>query len=837
MKKLNKKDIINILLLIIFFIGIVFYLTKFKYLYGSTIDWETQHWSFAEYFRMLFYKNHQLFPSFAFNIGAGENIYNYSYYGFLNPILLISYFLPFLNMPTYIIISSILGVIISVILLYKWLINHTNRSITFISTFLFLCSAPLILHSHRHIMFVNYMPFLISALISIDKYFNDHKRWPLALLTFLIVMSSYYFSIPSLMVLVIYGIYVYLKTNKKITIKGFFKDGFLFLIPIMVGVLSASIILFPTLYTLFIGRSSNTVTIALKELIIPNLNIDYFLYGSYSIGLTSILLFSLIYGFMSKKRENIFISSVMTLIGFFPIIVFILNGFLYINAKVLIPFVPLMIYFIALFLNDLFQDKVNIKKEIIAIFILTFVAFITKWHNFNYLINTVYLLDIGVVIVGFLIYKYKKIKWVLMASLILPSFITMIANNTNDELMSIENYNKIFNPNINILYDEIDPKELYRSSNLVDTLVTSNKVYNLNYYNTSVYSSGYNSYYKEFYTETFANPISHRNHMILSQINNPLWNTYMGIKYLVSNYELPEYSLIDKKDDYYLYQNNGAYPIGYARDNLMSYEEFNKLDYPQNIEALLKYTIVDEDVKSNYTSTLKEYKLDLDNITNPNITVKETENKYLLEVSKKSTINIPLNNDLKDKILLIRFKMNYEQKCNKGDTSITINKVKNTLTCESWKYKNNNHTFDYAFINPNNLKVTFSKGTFDISDIKAYLLDYKEILNIKNNLNSFNFDLEKTTGDVIEGDINVLNDSYFTLSIPYDTGFKVYVNDKEIAYNLVNTAFMGFPINKGNNHIKIIYTSPFKNISLIFSGLGLIGIIILFINDKKRGKK
>ena len=105
MKKLNKKDIINILLLIIFFIGIVFYLTKFKYLYGSTIDWETQHWSFAEYFRMLFYKNHQLFPSFAFNIGAGENIYNYSYYGFLNPILLISYFLPFLNMPTYIIIG------------------------------------------------------------------------------------------------------------------------------------------------------------------------------------------------------------------------------------------------------------------------------------------------------------------------------------------------------------------------------------------------------------------------------------------------------------------------------------------------------------------------------------------------------------------------------------------------------------------------------------------------------------------------------------------------------------------------------------------------------------
>ena len=67
-------------ILMLVFLLIVFIITGKSYLYGSTLDWNSQHYNFMEYFRILFYKTKDIFPDFAFNIGAGQNIYNFSYY-------------------------------------------------------------------------------------------------------------------------------------------------------------------------------------------------------------------------------------------------------------------------------------------------------------------------------------------------------------------------------------------------------------------------------------------------------------------------------------------------------------------------------------------------------------------------------------------------------------------------------------------------------------------------------------------------------------------------------------------------------------------------------------
>ena len=90
----NKKDVLYCLLLAICFVLFVVLITKGSYIYGSTIDWSSQHTTFPEYFRTMFYKTGDLFPDFAWNIGSGQNIYNFSYYGLLSPIVLISYIFP-----------------------------------------------------------------------------------------------------------------------------------------------------------------------------------------------------------------------------------------------------------------------------------------------------------------------------------------------------------------------------------------------------------------------------------------------------------------------------------------------------------------------------------------------------------------------------------------------------------------------------------------------------------------------------------------------------------------------------------------------------------------------
>ena len=91
MKKYNKFDYLSIFIAIAsFFVIYILILSKGNVFYGSTMDYANQHYLIPEYFRTLFYETKDFFPSFALNLGMGQNIYNFSYYGLFNPIILIS---------------------------------------------------------------------------------------------------------------------------------------------------------------------------------------------------------------------------------------------------------------------------------------------------------------------------------------------------------------------------------------------------------------------------------------------------------------------------------------------------------------------------------------------------------------------------------------------------------------------------------------------------------------------------------------------------------------------------------------------------------------------------
>ena len=203
--KITKKDLFANIIFIITFIIIYLLLTKNNSLFASNIDFKYQHYLIPEYFRTLFFSTHDPFPDFAFNLGSGQNIYYLSYYGLYNPYILISYLFPHVKMITYLITANCLIIIISTIIFYYFLRkHHHSEKISFITTFLFLTSGPLIFHAKRHIMFINYFPFLISGLFAIDQFIDKNKSFLLILSTILIILSSYYFSIPSLIVLYLY---------------------------------------------------------------------------------------------------------------------------------------------------------------------------------------------------------------------------------------------------------------------------------------------------------------------------------------------------------------------------------------------------------------------------------------------------------------------------------------------------------------------------------------------------------------------------------------------------------------------------------------------------------
>lgn len=89
MKKNDIRYMAVLGILIVLITGVLFTLLQSKQLvYGSITDWLSQHVAFAEYFRENFYQTGQLYPDFSLQLGAGQNMAEFIYYGLLRPEIL-----------------------------------------------------------------------------------------------------------------------------------------------------------------------------------------------------------------------------------------------------------------------------------------------------------------------------------------------------------------------------------------------------------------------------------------------------------------------------------------------------------------------------------------------------------------------------------------------------------------------------------------------------------------------------------------------------------------------------------------------------------------------------
>lgn len=805
-------------------------------LFASKTDWINQHSVFPDYFRKLFYETGNLIPNFASNLGAGQNIFYFSYYGLLNPIILISYLLPFVSMTDYLISINIILFINTGLLLYYWLKTHfKDKKACFISTILILLSSSLLFHFHRHFMFVNYLPFLIIGLIGIDQYFKYNKKVLFTTATFLMIMTSFYYSIIGIYIFILYGVYRYIKINNRITVKKFLIDGIKFILPILIAVLMASVLLVPTAYVILTGRSADTVHIPIRELLIPNSNFNAVLYDNYTLGLTGIAIIAIMYLLSLKKAETRFIAGSIIITIIFPIIIYLLNGGLYVRNKIFITFLPILAYFIAYFIKDLRKGRINFKR----LSIFTAIALILSL--FSKELNPLIYLDIIITLLCLYIYhKYKK-EYLLIIPLFLiaiPNFI--IAN--KDEVFVSKNMNEqVFSSEKEKLIGDTlkDEKEIVRFNNLDDSLYAINKIYQSDYYQTSLYSSTYNNDYNHFFREVINNPLPNRNKLTSPATNNIMFQTIMGVKYLLySNEPSIGYKKING-NKVSVYQNDNVLPIGYATNNIIPVDKFDKLDYVSRNEALIGSAIVEKDdiPVDIFNTSSEKIKLNYNSVEKKNISIKKDGDKYKINADKGGKVIISLDKTFDDDILFIDFKVNNQQSCDIGDQKITINKMGNKQTCKEWAYQNSNDVFHYVLSQNkkwNQLTINFDKGYYEISNIHTSIINYDKILSKVNNIDRFITQKQDKNHDMIKGTINVKKDGYFVTSIPYDRGFDIKVDGKKIKYEKVNKAFIGFKINKGNHQIEINYSSPLLREGKLIS---LIGFILFMITISLEPKK
>ena len=810
-------------------------------IFGAKVDWLSQHSVLPDYFRQQFYATGKLFPEFAANLGGGQNIYHFAYYGLYSPLILPSYLLPFVKMSDYIMAVSITGLIASVLLFYYWLKSRkTDTGTAFILSLMFLLAGPMIGQYSGQIMFVDYMPFLCLALIGVDRYFEQEKSGLFTVSVFLMIMTSFYFSIGGMLSLVLYGLHRYFEQREgnRGTVRSFLRDGLCFVRSMILAVLMSGFFLVPTALALTGGRSKEQNT-SFVSFFIPQITVERFAYSIYGIGLTTLVITVLLTGLLYRKVYEKVLTYGCVIVLVIPVFAYLLNGGLYIRDKVFIPFLPLLCYLISIYLEKCRKRELSFIAGIVPYIITTIFVYIARNQfvskGIGKSIWKVLLAESILFLICYVLYcalkrYHKETKEILM--LALPSVICLaVTMNTfyqmkPDRYVSRKLYRDVTGEqNRQAVKEALKDDGYYRTEQKGsddENAADLNRIWDVEQNITSIYSSAYNPDYHTFRQKTFGLEEPFRNGMMQSVSKNPVFQRMMGVRYIVSDSDVPGYTLVKKCGTTGIYQNKDAAPVMYATDRVMTEEEYKKLAFPYNQTAFLEYAVVGEHTESSDQNIMIAYEP---------VSLKMANNRTTGGAEQKT-----IQQEGQKQILFLRFRVDNAHP-NK-DVAVWINGIRNKLSAKDHVYYNENKTFTYAVPlkdGEDNISVTFGKGKYRLRHVQAYLGSLPERSELLYQ-SEIQVDKKQTEDNVIQGTIHVKKDGWFITSIPYDKHFKIYIDGKETEIQKVNTAFLGCKIESGNHEVKIIYHAPGTTTGKVLSLIGIAGFVLVLVQEKRKQK-
>ena len=825
MKKIEK---IKIPLLLFCMCLVVCWIFVLQYgIFGSNLDWINQHSVLPDYFRQRFYDTGQLFPDIAWNLGAGQNIYNFSYYGLFNPIIWISYLLPFVPMSLCIQITSILSYGVSVVIFYCWLKKKWNHRIALPCTFLFMLAAPLVYHSYNQLMFVNYMPFLCAAFWGVDKYIEEKKKALLLCGVCGMILTSFFFSIGGLLALGIYGASKFTEKG----IKEFFKNSVSLAGVLLHGVLLCGILLIPTAFVLFgRGGSGSQAGMAVSLFTVQPMR---FLYTPHGVGLSALALIALFDDMICRRKwQEKFLSVSLFLIFTVPLAGYVLNGGLYDKGKVFIPFLPLMCMEVAKYI-DRIKKRESTFRDILPYLItaIFLIAGKTFWA----------LLDCGVMLVCFLIRKrFSAFPLAVWVSCVILFCSGWTINKGSDHIIPKEDYEKILDRDTKAEVEEILGKDAgwYRMEEQQGgkkELQDINRIEDSRQLITSVYSSAYNEEYDKFRRETFDINQHFRNNMMQAVSDNPLFLQLMGVKYVIGKHPLAGYELLEEGKNGNLYVNSHVAPIGYVTNEVVAEKNYQTLDFPANQTAFLWKAVAESAQSEEDFPTMNTYPLEIPEINEGENQIKRTSFGWSFSLSTEKKVSIPIKDiPMTEDLLSVKFQVK-----NKKDKDMYIRLCgqTNRLTAKSHEYANHNESFAYTVtLNQENQTADFifGPGEYEISNLEAFTGNLSELSNEK--LYETPLKLEKTEGDTLVCSVDNKEAGYLISSIPYDEGFEIRLNGKKISMEKVNTAFLGAKVPKGKCTIEISYEAEGKTLGFLCTGVGILLLFGYKIRCNKKGR-
>ncbi|MBR4514826.1 MAG: YfhO family protein [Lachnospiraceae bacterium] len=122
----------------------------------------------------------------------------------------------------------------------------------------------------------------------------------------------------------------------------------------------------------------------------------------------------------------------------------------------------------------------------------------------------------------------------------------------------------------------------------------------------------------------------------------------------------------------------------------------------------------------------------------------------------------------------------------------------------------------------------------DLAHFQVALFDREAYEKNYHALRSNQLKVTEFEDGLIEGNVNMPEGKTLFTSVPYDEGWKVYVDENEVEYYAFAESFIGIDVPEGLHHVKMVYVPTGLKLGWIITGVSALIFILCCVMYKKR---
>lgn len=333
----------------------------------------------------------------------------------------------------------------------------------------------------------------------------------------------------------------------------------------------------------------------------------------------------------------------------------------------------------------------------------------------------------------------------------------------------------------------------------------------------------------------------------------PLTDAIFGVKYLIdrNNYTAEDqqkhpdyywfgresnrtdlnlyYNKVSESDRYTIYENQYALPVGFGINQATADLIFEKNQPGQTQNRILQAMTGNQDL--NLFNTYAFEKIELENFHEDN--PGSNEQRYTrTDTTKQGTIRLKFTPKTADTYY--------------ASATLALKRMKGKLDIKlNGDWYPYNHSFDELQLwnlatNSQDKEVvleisTSSENAVDLSNFYLIRSSTKEMIPIIESRQKQGFNVSEWGNNVMKGTINITDDSsYMLTSIPYNEGWRVEVDGKQVQPRNVWESLMAIPITAGQHTINMTYYPPGFFIGVAGSAIAILLWCMLWAMDRRR---